>query len=542
MSHTLFGCQPSHFFPVHLHIELLLFSLLNIVVHAIILHYYSFCKLFKKNLCSVVSSPHNTNTPQERYLHFFMMTVPEANHPAAVSLGAQYVGKAFVDQYYYVLSISPESVYKFYNESSVLGRPNTDGTMTSVTTLKDIDEKMQSVDCKNFKPEIETVDAQDSYQEGVIVVVTGSVVGADNVKRRFCQTFFLAPQEKGYFVLNDILRYVEERVQLEVNSKPVDSNGDSVPSATLTSDSDDAHVLPSYAYDPSNTFETENAEVCEARENGENCSPVDNEKHSDVVPEIVNEQQTDSSQNGTMAAISSDSSVVQQENRSYASILKVTKAAAYPASDLRWAPTKASPNRRGSPKLSSEPAASFPTIDNGLEGSNRGLEVEGHSIYIRNLPSNVTVEHVIEEFSKFGHIKHGGVQLKIHRQHGYRYGFVEFETVESMQNAIKESPIVLGRRHVVVEEKLSTIKVGSSGNTDRNTSGRGVYQDGFQRHGNIEDRYGGSEFRNNHNFSRRPTSNGGRNTEYRYQRVERVGVDKSGLFNDSDLSLMKYLF
>lgn len=107
--------------------------------------------------------------------------------------------------------------------------------MLLVTLDQDIDEKIQSVDCKNFKPEIETVDAQDSYQEGVIVVVTGSVIGADDVKRRFSQTFFLAPQEKGYFVLNDILRYVEERVQLEVNSKPVDSDGDSVPSATLTS-------------------------------------------------------------------------------------------------------------------------------------------------------------------------------------------------------------------------------------------------------------------------------------------------------------------
>lgn len=67
---------------------------------------------------------------------FMQMTVPAANHPAVLSPGAQYVGKAFVDQYYYVLGISPESVYKFYNESSLLGRPNTNGTMTSVTTLK----------------------------------------------------------------------------------------------------------------------------------------------------------------------------------------------------------------------------------------------------------------------------------------------------------------------------------------------------------------------------------------------------------------------
>lgn len=69
-------------------------------------------------------------------MYFMQMTVPTANHPAAAFPGAKYVGKAFVDQYYYVLGISPESLYKFYNDSSFLSRPNTNGTMTSVTTLK----------------------------------------------------------------------------------------------------------------------------------------------------------------------------------------------------------------------------------------------------------------------------------------------------------------------------------------------------------------------------------------------------------------------
>lgn len=79
--------------------------------------------------------------------------------------------------------------------------------------------------------------------------------------------------------------------------------------------------MPSHASDPSNTLETEDAEVHKALENGDICSPLDNEKHSVIVPEIVTEHQTNSSQNGTMAAISSGSSVVQQENRSYASIV-----------------------------------------------------------------------------------------------------------------------------------------------------------------------------------------------------------------------------
>ncbi|XP_017238339.2 nuclear transport factor 2 isoform X3 [Daucus carota subsp. sativus] len=477
-------------------------------------HYYYSGKL--DTIFTALSFHLPSNIPPSVY-----MTVPTEN-PPAVFPGAQYVGKAFVDQYFYVLSISPESLYKFYHDSSLLSRPNMHGSMISVTTLKDIDEKIQSVDCKNSKPEIDTVDAQDSYQAGVIVVVTGSAIGADNVKRRFVQTFFLAPQEKGYFVQNDILRYVEESGQLELNYKPVDSDGDCVPPATLTSVSDTTHVSPSHACDPLNTFETEDAEVFEASGNGEICSPLDDERHSVMIGNIVNEERIQSSQNGTLESISSDPTVVQQENRSYASI--VSKPAANPASNMRWAPIIPSPNTLGSKKPSPEPAASVPTSDSGLEGSNPQDNVEGHSVYIRNLPSNATVAHVTEEFSKFGPVKHGGVQIKIHRQHGYHYGFVEFESPDSVQNAIKDSPIVFGRRHVIVEEKQSTFRVGSSGNTDRNTLRRGEFQDSFRGRNYSEGGgYGRSEFRSNHNFSSRPTINGGRNTKYRYQRVEPVG-------------------
>lgn len=61
-----------------------------------------------------------------------------------------------------------------------------------------------------YKSEIKTVDAQESYNSGVLVLVTGYLTGKDNVKRNFTQSFFLAPQDKGYFVLNDIFRYVDE--------------------------------------------------------------------------------------------------------------------------------------------------------------------------------------------------------------------------------------------------------------------------------------------------------------------------------------------
>jgi len=55
----------------------------------------------------------------------------------AVSDGSptpQMVGNAFVEQYYSILHQEPDQVHRFYHESSVVSRPEEDGSMTMVTT------------------------------------------------------------------------------------------------------------------------------------------------------------------------------------------------------------------------------------------------------------------------------------------------------------------------------------------------------------------------------------------------------------------------
>ena len=67
----------------------------------------------------------------------------------------------------------------------------------------------QKYDEYNF--EIESVDAQNSFKDGVIVLVTGCLVEKATIKKKFTQTFFLAPQENGgFFVLNDVFRFISE--------------------------------------------------------------------------------------------------------------------------------------------------------------------------------------------------------------------------------------------------------------------------------------------------------------------------------------------
>lgn len=75
--------------------------------------------------------------------------------------------------------------------------------------LQAINDKIVSLKYSDFSAEIKSVDSQESFNGGVSVLVTGYLTGKDNMIRNFSQSFFLAPQDRGYFVLNDMLRYVE---------------------------------------------------------------------------------------------------------------------------------------------------------------------------------------------------------------------------------------------------------------------------------------------------------------------------------------------
>ena len=63
--------------------------------------------------------------------------------------------------------------------------------------------------------DIKTAHSLESWNGGVLVMVSGSVQMKDfTMRRKFVQTFFLAPQEKGYFVLNDIFHFISLKTSL----------------------------------------------------------------------------------------------------------------------------------------------------------------------------------------------------------------------------------------------------------------------------------------------------------------------------------------
>ena len=94
-----------------------------------------------------------------------------------------------------------------------------------------IKDLVLSLDFEGYKKEIKTVDAQYSCNEGVLVLVTGCLTGKDNLERSFTQTFFLAPHAKGYYVLNDVFRFVDVPKAV---TPPVNDANEDVASTSLS--------------------------------------------------------------------------------------------------------------------------------------------------------------------------------------------------------------------------------------------------------------------------------------------------------------------
>ncbi|KAJ6848733.1 ras GTPase-activating protein-binding protein 1-like [Iris pallida] len=374
--------------------------------------------------------------------------------PAAGSLpSAQLVGNAFVQQFYHILHKSPSLVYRFYQESSTLGRPDPDGTMNSVSTMDAINQKILAVDYSEFKAEIKTVDSQDSLNGGVIVLVTGYLTGKDEVKRDFTQSFFLAPQDKGYFVLNDMFRYTEKGDHQHRNLDL--PNGTTVPLSPEQDSLPVEQVAIEQMSAPKTVEEVNEEEVYNPSDNEEASAIVEEEV---PVEEVINEVPSGTEE---VVAIPLPVTAVQEEapKKSYASIVKVMKENPAPLAAPKPAARPPPPHQeqQSVPAPGLAPAPEIPAASSIVsESSIQEAEADGYSIYIKGLPLNATAAQLEEEFKKFGPIKPGGIQVRSHKLQGFCFGFVEFEVPSAVQSAIEASPITIGSRQASVEEKRTT--------------------------------------------------------------------------------------
>ncbi|XP_076961178.1 nuclear transport factor 2-like isoform X1 [Bidens hawaiensis] len=360
------------------------------------------------------------------------MATPSFNLPVT----AAQVGTYFVGHYYQVLQSQPDFVHQFYSDGSTVLR--VDGiNRETATSMLQIHALVMSLNYTGI--EIRTVNALESWDRGVLMLVSGSVQVKDyNSKRNFVQTFFLAPQEKGFFVLNDIFHFIGDQ--------PI-------------------HHLPVAYMNPNDLVSNFNASTAvreQVVENGavNNYSFQEQQLQASGAESVLENGyvgQTNGSIQNSVNALQDNMAPVEEvvrepQKHTYASILQAAKGHSAPSAPTEQPVTKSTGslelNDRPEPSGQQAVAASAEAMD---DISAVDDEAEVKSVYVKNVPSTASVSDIEEEFKKFGKIRPDGVAIRTRKDLDVCYAFVEFEDITSVHNAIKASTVEIGGQQVYIE-------------------------------------------------------------------------------------------
>ncbi|XP_039029695.1 nuclear transport factor 2-like [Hibiscus syriacus] len=416
----------------------------------------------------------------------FLKGVSAMSSPYPILVTATQVGTYFVGQYYQVLQHQPHLVHQFYSASSTLVRLDGNNRDT-VTGLLQIHALVMSLNITGI--EIKTACSLESWNGGVLVMVSGAVRVKDfNSRRKFVQTFFLAPQDKGYFVLNDVFHYIEEEQihqhpavllaqhNLDLKLNAFVTNPEPVPSYMLGGDIRGQELLASV----------------NAKENGliDKYSFPEQQLRQAVESESIVENSCGHESNGSLLHTVNtvlehmpppvEEPVVEPPKQTYASIVAKGQPAPSVVSqvsvNMKTPPASDSDhdtNHTAQQPVISSNAVEVPSTDIVDEISPAEYEGEIKSVYVRNLPTTVSKSEIMEEFKKFGEISPDGVVIRIRKDVGICYAFVEFEDMASVHNAVKAGSAVVAGQQVYIEERRPNSYIPSRGG--RRGRGRGGY-------------------------------------------------------------------
>ena len=135
---------------------------------------------------------------------------------------ASEVGWLFVTQYYTFLNQNPSRLHCFFTKKSTMVHGTEQEESSPCFGQQQIHDKITSLGFQDAKVFVSNVDTQSSASGGILVQVLGELSNNGAAWRKFAQTFFLAEQPNGYYVLNDIFRYLKDDDEIEAEAEAVD--------------------------------------------------------------------------------------------------------------------------------------------------------------------------------------------------------------------------------------------------------------------------------------------------------------------------------
>ncbi|KAK6914156.1 RNA recognition motif domain [Dillenia turbinata] len=386
--------------------------------------------------------------------------------PFPYPVTAAQVGTYFVAQYYQVLQQQPEFVHQFYTDASTILR--IDGsTRETATARPQIHALVMSLSYVGV--EVKTAHSLESWSGGVLVMVSGSVQKKDLNRRKFFQTFFLAPQEKGFFVLNDIFHFVDDEpiYQLPATFLAHQANvASSIPEPVVASNYMLGGAIQVREFvAPINVKENGSIHQYDFGEHLQQGCEAENVLEDSSVDASTNALQNTVGTIQDALATPTEEALGEPQKHTYASILRVSKGqSAPPASSIpslsKTAPLASEWNH--APQSVSQQSSAIAVENPGVEVA-EGEEIsavedagEIKSVYLRNLSPTVSPSEIEVEFKNFGKLKPDGVAIRNRKDLSVCYAFVEFEDITGVQNAIKAAKVQIAGRPAYIEERRAS--------------------------------------------------------------------------------------
>ncbi|KAI8844464.1 hypothetical protein BJ741DRAFT_543621 [Chytriomyces cf. hyalinus JEL632] len=141
--------------------------------------------------------------------------------PALPAVNAYAVGWLFVQEYYTFLNKNPTKLHCFYNSKSSFLHGTEGDSLDTQEGVKAIQARILELDFQDCKVLVSHVDSQKSFGGCIVTMVLGEMSNRGGESHKFCQCFVLAEQPSGYFVYNDMFRFLKEDIQEEYD-EPVD--------------------------------------------------------------------------------------------------------------------------------------------------------------------------------------------------------------------------------------------------------------------------------------------------------------------------------
>ncbi|KAI8096261.1 uncharacterized protein BX664DRAFT_323490 [Halteromyces radiatus] len=439
----------------------------------------------------------------------------------AANIASQDVGLLFVREYYTFLNKKPLRLHAFYNKDSFFVRGDEGETVQTYQGQDEIRKKIEELNFEDCKVLVTQVDSQASANNGIIIQVLGEMCVMDGPSQKFSQTFFLAPQPNGYYVLNDIFRFLKDEVDIDYYTCEDDQQQQTKKDEVIVEQqavAEDGKQQPSEPVkEPVRQVEQTTVPVVE--ESVKATSPVESKPEEKKKKQTKEDAKTMT--NGVTDVKKTEKPKQSQPSKTTEKPATPTSTAASPAppapaAPRSWANLAANDPSKWGAQVSeakgsvaaNAPAATQQTTKETSQQttkestgsqqqtaqSNKDRKEEATSIFVKNVTHGLTEAQLSEAFSKFGTVK--SLNIVASRQ----CAFLDFTTPEACQKALGQHKVNVGTSIVLAEERR---RYGSGGmNRQQQQNGTG---------GNYERRHQ-SNYRRSGNTNTNSNTNTGRTT------------------------------